>query len=97
MPPRAKWRLNPFWLKILPPSYFLDKWQAVFNDNDGSTQQGVVWNSFKTYARGVMMVAINDLKRGLAHNEMQLAKEALKAELQYINNPSRAKSGRVAV
>lgn len=33
---------------------------------------------------GVMSMAINDLKRGLVHKELQLAKEALEAEFQYI-------------
>lgn len=91
MPPKTKWRLNPFWLKILPPApYFLSQWQSFFTDNDGSAPLGVVWDSFKAYARGVMTQAINDLKRGLAHNELRLAKEALEAELQYINDPSRS-------
>lgn len=36
IPPRTKWFLNPFWLKILPlPTYFLDKWRYYFMDNEG--------------------------------------------------------------
>lgn len=63
---------------------------AIFTDNDDSAQFGVVWDFFKAYTRGVMTLAINYLKQGLAHNELRLAKEALEALLQCINDPSRS-------
>lgn len=37
-----------------------------------------------------MTLANNDLKRGLAHNETQLASDALEAELQYVSDLSRS-------
>lgn len=37
-----------------------------------------------------MTLVINDLKWGLAHKALQLAKDALKAEVQYVKNPSRS-------
>lgn len=35
-----------------------------------------------------MTLAINYLKRGLAHKETQFARDALEAELQYVTNPT---------
>ncbi|XP_075715705.1 extracellular calcium-sensing receptor-like [Rhinoderma darwinii] len=81
--------IKPLLAENSPPSdYFQTKRHQFFLDNDGSASSLVVWDSFKTYARGALSVAINDLKRGLAHNELQLANAALAAELQYINNPT---------
>lgn len=48
-PPRP-WRLNPFWLSLLPDDdELVNTWKLYFTENDQSASPSAVWESFKRY------------------------------------------------
>lgn len=60
---RSSWRLNPFWLSLLPEAPGLqDEWMHFFTANIGTAGMGTVWETFKTYARLILSNRISKYK-----------------------------------
>lgn len=87
--PPTSWRLNPFWLTLLPEEDDLStEWGNYFHINEGSASVQVVWEAFKKHARMILTNRINNLKRG-SESAIIKAEESLRdAEKTFLEAPT---------
>lgn len=89
-PPRA-WRLNPFWLSLLPEDDILvNTWKQYFLENERSASPSVVWEMFKVHVRATMISSINKLKADSAAAIDKAMAELSSSEHAYAQNPKPA-------
>lgn len=87
-PPRA-WRLNPFWLTLLPEDDSLVmEWNRFFSENDHSASVTAVWDTFKLHARATLISRINLIKTKSVEALDEAILELTTLEQKYVVEPS---------
>lgn len=60
---KSLWKLNPFWLSLLPdPDPIPELLTSFFRQNIGSTDMAMVWEAAKAYLRGQFIREISHIK-----------------------------------
>lgn len=86
---KRTWRLNPFWLSLLPEDDMLEvEWTRFFTDNEHSAPAPVVWDTFKLHVRAVLTSRINQIKTNSAEALDKAIIELSSSEQAYIADPS---------
>lgn len=89
------WRLNPFWLTILPDLDGLQhEWDHYFSTNDGTALTGSTWEAFKMHARMILSTRINRHK-ATSKQLISQAEEHLHTLEQNQNSPTAANASLV--
>ena len=87
--PRRAWRLNPFWLSLLPEDDDLsDEWKSYFETNTGSASAETVWESFKLHARMSLISRINKIKSDSAEVSDKAMLDLSLADRRYATDPT---------
>lgn len=82
------WRLNPFWLTMLPEDDNLTiDWGQYFLNNEGIASPPVGWDAFKMHIRSTLITKINRLKRTSEMALTQASAEKLSVERAFIEDP----------
>lgn len=90
------WRLNPFWLTILPDIENLQcEWDHYFNINDGTTLTGSTWEAFKMHARMILSTRINRHKVASKQLISQAEEHLHTLEQNFQNSPTAANASLV--
>ncbi|XP_040191922.1 uncharacterized protein LOC120925114 [Rana temporaria] len=79
------WRLNPFWLSILPDT---DKLNTDNNFNCGTAIPLAVWKAFKKYARLLLTEHISRYKQSSKSSYVQAVAQVTSLEVLYETLPS---------
>lgn len=87
--PRKPWRLNPFWLTLLPEDNDLQNiWEHYFTENDQTASFSAIWDSFKIYIRTTISSLINKIKADSADTFNRAVTELNTTEQEYASNPN---------
>lgn len=88
-PPLLNWRLNPFWLTILPDTDRLAmEWGFFFNNNAATSSPLTVWETFKIHARMLLTEYISRFRRDSKSGYVQATAQLTELEGRYVTSPS---------
>lgn len=88
-PRRSCWKLNTFWLPLLPdPDPIVDSLTAFFAYNIGTADLEVVWDASKAHLGGQFIKHINYIKTKAKSWENPVLTDVQRTESNYIDNPS---------
>lgn len=89
--PPTSWRLNPFWLTLLPEDDDLSaEWETFFLENTSTASFPIVWETFKIHARATLITRINKIKANSSDIYERAETEFSRIEHIYQNDPSQA-------
>ena len=90
-PTSYTWRLNPFWLTVVPDLEGAgSEWDFFFQTNRGTAPFGVVWDSFKSHARLILSQRISRYRKTSSLVVSQAEQSLVEAEREFTTNPSPA-------
>lgn len=86
---RPGYRIQPYWLAQIGSNDRIPEQMVMFLEAHGdSIMEGVTWDTFKAYLRGIVRSTISYIKRANRQEEEEMEDVCKKAEAEFIKNPS---------